>query len=84
MAENHDRVLELYKALRAASRDAFLFQTTLAELTEEELAVLEKVCALYEEKIEQSYLNLVGYRRREDLEPSLGKRLKRLFWRKHR
>lgn len=83
MPENRDRVFDLYRALRTSSRDAFLFQSVLAELSEEELDVLEKVCAAYEEKRAQTQVNLVGYRRRDDLEPSIGKRLKRLFSKKH-
>ena len=83
MPESRDRVFDLYRALRTSSRDAFLFQSVLAELSEEELDVLEKVCVAFDQKQAQSQLNLVGYRRRDDLEPTIGKRLKRLFSKKH-
>lgn len=81
-AEKTDKVVELYQALRLASRDAFLFQSVLAELSAEEFAVLEKLCGAYAEKRQQSSLNLVGYRYRDDLEHGIGKRLKRLFSKK--
>ena len=83
MTDYRDRVYELYRALRNSSRDAFLFQNVLAELSEEELRLLEKICAAYEQKRAQSRPHLVGYRHREDLDPSLGTRLKRLFSRKN-
>ena len=47
MADTQDRVAILYRKLRASTRDAFLCQAMLAELSEQELQVLEQICEKY-------------------------------------
>lgn len=82
MADTQDRVAILYRKLRASTRDAFLCQAMLAELSEQELQVLEQVCEKYRLKELQVTPVLVGQYYREDLDKSFTKKLRRLFKRK--
>jgi hypothetical protein len=82
MAETPDRVTALHRSLKSATRDAFLFQTVLAELSEDELQMLEAICEKYREKVKQTTPVLVGQYYRADLDKSFTKKLRRLFTRK--
>ena len=82
MADTLDRVTILHRSLKVAARDAFLFQTVLAELSEDKLRVLEEVCEKYQEKVKQITPVLVGQYYRADLDKSFTKKIRRLFKRK--
>jgi hypothetical protein len=82
MAETQDRVTILHRSLKTATRDAFLFQTVLAGLSEEELLVLEQVCEKYKDKVKQVTPVLVGQYYRADLDKSFTRKIRRLFKRK--
>ncbi len=82
MADTQDRVTILHRSLKTATRDAFLFQSVLAELSEDELQFLEQVCEKYQDKVKQVTPILVGQYYRADLDKSFTKRLRRLFKRK--
>ena len=82
MAETPDRVTTLHRSLKNATRDAFLFQTVLAELSDDELQMLEAICEKYQEKVKQTTPVLVGQYYRADLDKSFSKKLRRLFKRK--
>ncbi|MEW6130275.1 MAG: hypothetical protein AB1757_24785 [Acidobacteriota bacterium] len=82
MAQNQDRVTTLHRLLKSATRNEFLFQTVLAELTEEQLTTLELICEKYAKKQRDLTPVVVGHYYREDLDHSFLKRLRRRFKRK--